>query len=57
MRDDFGNIGIGAGLGFYVGGPPGALAGAAFGYVGYLFSPVRYTCKFCGASFLVNKWL
>ncbi len=56
VREDFAVIGAGAGVGAMLGGPPGAAVGGLCGWVGYLFSPVRYTCKFCGASFLVNKW-
>ena len=57
MREDLGVIGTGAGIGAMMGWPPGAAVGAACGWFGYLITPVRYTCKHCGASFCVNKWL
>jgi hypothetical protein len=57
MREDLGHIGIFSAAGAVAGGPPGAAVGGLIGWTSYLFVPVRYTCKFCGASFCVNKWL
>ena len=57
IREDYLVFGAGTGFGFMMGGPPGAAVGAACGFFGYLISPIRYTCKYCGFSFCVNKWL
>ena len=57
LREDLGSIGLLSGMGAVFGGPPGAAIGGALGWVNYLTMPVRYTCRFCGASFLVNKWV
>ena len=56
LREDLASFVTFTACGAYL-GPAGAAVGGAVGYATYLFSPVRYTCKFCGASFLVNKWL
>ena len=57
IREDLACIPTVAGIGAACGGPAGAAVGGLVGWGCYLFAPVRYTCKFCGASFLVNKWL
>ena len=57
LREDLAAIGAGAGLGGLYASLPGAAVGGICGFAAYLFEPVRYTCIFCGASFLVNKWL
>ncbi len=56
LREDLGSIGVFAGTFGLFGGLPGAAMGGALGFCNYLYLPVRYTCKFCGATFLVNKW-